>query len=106
MFSSVQDFGINRTLSDRLEGMSAELLTPVASATKAEVQKSHILTTCMKSAAVYMYVCESERRGGLMISALDSGERAVWVWALAGDIVLCSWGKTLYCHSAYLHPGV
>lgn len=39
LFSSVQDFGINRTLSDRLEGMSAELLTPVASATKAKVQK-------------------------------------------------------------------
>lgn len=32
------DFGINRTLSDRLEGMSAELLTPVASATKAKAQ--------------------------------------------------------------------
>ena len=35
---SLQDFGINGTLSDRLEGMSAELLTPVASATKAEVK--------------------------------------------------------------------
>ena len=36
--------------------------------------------------------------------------RAVWVRALAGDIVLCSWaiflGKTLYSHSASLHPGV
>lgn len=39
LFSSMQDFGINRTLSDRLEGMSAELLTSVASATKAKVQK-------------------------------------------------------------------
>lgn len=39
LFSSMQDFGINRTLSDRLEGMSAELLTPVANATKAKVQK-------------------------------------------------------------------
>ena len=37
LFSSIQDFGINRTLSDRLEGMSAELLTPSASA---KVQKA------------------------------------------------------------------
>ena len=36
-FVSVQDFGINRTLSDRLEGMSADLLSPAQSATKAEV---------------------------------------------------------------------
>ena len=33
-----QEFGINRTLSDRLEGMSAELLTPAHSATRAEVK--------------------------------------------------------------------
>ena len=31
---SVQDFGINKTLSDRLEGMSAELLTPAPSTPK------------------------------------------------------------------------
>ena len=37
--SSLQDFGINRTLSDRLEGMSAELLSPaVRSTTKVPVQ--------------------------------------------------------------------
>ena len=35
-----QDFGINRTLSDRLEGMSAELLTPAHSATRAEVKEN------------------------------------------------------------------
>ena len=35
------------------------------------------------------------RRGGLMVSALVSGEerRAVRVRALAGDIVLCSWAR-------------
>ena len=35
-------------------------------------------------------------------------DRAVRVWALAGDIVLRSWAKvkTLYSHSDPLHPGV
>ncbi|PFX32468.1 Centrosomal protein of 164 kDa [Stylophora pistillata] len=36
------DFGINKTLSDRLEGMSAELLSPAQSATKAEAQASGV----------------------------------------------------------------
>ena len=32
-------------------------------------------------------------------------DRAVWVRALAGDVVLCScMVKTLYCHSDSLHP--
>ena len=31
-------------------------------------------------------------RGGFMVSALDSGA-GVWVQALAGDIVLCSWAR-------------
>ena len=33
------------------------------------------------------------RRGGLMVSALDSGAVRVRVRALAGDIVLCSWAR-------------
>ena len=33
-----------------------------------------------------------ERRSGLMVSALAL-ERAVWVQALVGDIVLCSWAR-------------
>ena len=30
-----------------------------------------------------------------MVSALDSGVNSVWVQALAGDIVLCSWASHL-----------
>ena len=33
------------------------------------------------------------RRGGLMVSARDSGARVVRFPALAGDIVLCSWAR-------------
>ena len=47
----------------------------------------------------YMYTCKLvtcchrfEWRSGLMVSAL-SPDRAVWVRALAGDIVLCSWAR-------------
>ena len=103
LFSSVQDFGINRTLSDRLEGMSAELLTPVASATKVEVQKSHILPTCMKVAAEY--VCESGRRGGLIVSALDSGASSLGSSPGRGHCVVFL-GKALYCHGASLSTQV
>ena len=44
------------------------------------------------------------RRGGLMVSALDSGV-SVRVRALAGDCIVFL-GKTLYSHGASLHPGV
>ena len=40
---------------------------------------------------------ECGRRGGLMVSAFDSGSsdlaRVIQVWGLAGDIVLCSWAR-------------
>ena len=36
----------------------------------------------------------------------SSPVQTVWVRVLAGDIALCSWAKTLYSHSASLHPGV
>ena len=37
-----------------------------------------------------------------------SPDLAVWVQALAVDIVLCSWARHFfnYSHSASLHPGV
>ena len=41
------------------------------------------------------------RRGGLMASALDSGSGEPW----PGRCVVIL-GKTLYSHSASLHPGV
>ena len=59
----------------------------------------------------YGYFLE-QHIGGAVASWLvrSTPERAVRVRALAGDIVLCSWaiflGKTLYSHSASLHPGV
>ena len=33
-------------------------------------------------------------------------EQAVCIRALAGDIVLCSWARHFYSHSASLHTGV
>ena len=46
--------------------------------------------------------------GGAVASWLvrSTPDRAVRVRALAGDIVLCSWARKLYSHSASLHPGV
>ena len=46
--------------------------------------------------------------GGAVASWLvrSTPERAVRVRALAGDIVFVFLGKTLYSHSASLHPGV
>ena len=49
-----------------------------------------------------------ENEGGAVASWLirSSPDRAVWVRALARDIiVLCSWARH-YSHSASLHPGV
>ena len=44
---------------------------------------------------------------GLMVIVLVSGYQAVWVQALAGEIVLAVfWGMTLYSRSASLYPGV
>ena len=40
-----------------------------------------------------------------MVSALDSGSNGQGS-SPGLDTVLCSWGKTLYSHSASLHPGV
>ena len=45
------------------------------------------------------------RRGGLMVSALDSGASAPGSSPGRGHFVVFL-GKTLYSHSASLHPGV
>ena len=45
------------------------------------------------------------RRGGLMVSALDSGASAPGSSPGRGHCIVFL-GKTLYCHSAFLHPGV
>ena len=52
---------------------------------------------------IAMYMCG--RRGGLMVSVLDSGSSGC-VRALAGGRCVVFLGKTLNSHSAYLHPGV
>ena len=45
------------------------------------------------------------RRGGLMVSALDSGASAPGSCPGRGHCIVFL-GKTLYSHSASLHPGV
>ena len=45
------------------------------------------------------------RRGGLMVSALDSGASALGSSPGLGHCVVFL-GKTLYSHGASLHPGV
>ena len=45
------------------------------------------------------------RRGGLMVSALDSGSNGPGSSPSRGHCVVFL-GKTLYSHSASLHPGV
>ena len=45
------------------------------------------------------------RRGGLMVSALDSGASGPGLSPSRGQCVVFL-GKTLYSHSASLHPGV
>ena len=47
----------------------------------------------------------SRRRGGLPVSTNEFGRDEVRVWVLAGRCVVFL-GKTLYSHSAFLHPGV
>ena len=47
----------------------------------------------------------SKERGGLMVSALDSGASGP-VSSPGGGHCVVFLGKTLYSHSASLHPGV
>ena len=47
----------------------------------------------------------SERRGALMVSALDSGASSLGLSPGRGHCVVFL-GKTLYSHTASLHPGV
>ena len=50
-------------------------------------------------------LCRSGRRGGLMVSALDSGASGLGSSPGRGHCVVFL-GKTLYSHGASLHPGV
>ena len=51
----------------------------------------------------YAFICG--RRGGLMVGALDSGASGPGSSPGRGHCVVFL-GKTLYSHSAFLHPGV
>ena len=46
----------------------------------------------------------SERRGGLMVSVLDSGSNGLG--SSPGQVIVLFLGKTLYSYSASLHPEV
>ena len=64
------------------------------------VQSQHFLYGFPSSAPFCLhYIAKNGRRGGLMVSAFDSGE-AVRARALAGVIVLCSWARYSQCLSA------
>ena len=53
----------------------------------------------------YITLSRCGRRGGLMVSALDSGASGPGSSPGRGHCVVFL-GKTLYSHSASLHPGV
>ena len=53
---------------------------------------------------VILLACRG-RRGGLVVSVLDSGSRGPGSSPDRGHCVVF-WGKTLNSHSASLHPGV
>ena len=60
----------------------------------------------VKEKTFNMYILTScGRRGGLMVSALDSGSDGPGSSPGRGHCVVFL-GKTLYSHSASLHPGV
>ena len=55
---------------------------------------------------IWKHPCTQSRRdGGLMVSALDSGSDGPGSSPSRGHCVVFL-GKTLYSHSASLHPGV
>ena len=54
---------------------------------------------------IFNYYPASGRRGGLMVSALDLGASGPGSSPGRGHCVVFL-GKTLYSHSASLHPGV
>ena len=54
---------------------------------------------------VYVFHCKSGRRGGFMVSVLDSGANGPGLSPGRGHCVVFL-GKTLYSHGASLYPGV
>ena len=58
-----------------------------------------IMNSIFHKRIIFSILFTFERRGGHLVSALDSGAGAVRVRALAGDIVLCSCSLLSQCLS-------
>ena len=65
----------------------------------------YIVCIFNKFTVIIFYILYRGRRGGLMVSALDSGASGPGSSPRRGHCVVFL-GKTLYSHSASLHPGV
>ena len=70
-----------------------------------DVNTADITTYRTPYVVVFIFLMNSGRRGGLMVSALDSGASAPGSSPGRGHCVVFL-GKTLYSHGASLHPGV
>ena len=73
----------------------------------AVLQLYYLKVYCMTEKISFLCLADSRsgRRGGLMVSALDSGASGPGSSPGRGHCVVFL-GKTLYSHSASLHPGV
>ena len=67
--------------------------------------RSHVRILIYRTWPIRIMFYVSGRRGGLMVSALDSGASGPGSSPGRGHCVVFL-GKTLYSHSASLHPGV
>ena len=63
------------------------------------------ICVCVFPSKLTYFLLMFVRRGGLMVSALDSGASAPGSSPGRGHCVVFL-GKTLYSHGASLHPGV
>ena len=74
--------------------------------TKQACREELVVHLSFSSTYIYIYIyIYIGRRGGLMVSALDSGSSGPGSGPGRGHCVVFL-GKTLYSHGASLHPGV
>ena len=78
----------------------ASLLRAIGEGGKLKLAADMAQVSCYFTASIYV----SGRCGGLMVSALDSRSSSLSSSPGWGSVVFL--GKTLYSHSASLHPGV
>ena len=72
---------------------------------RSDLERNKISLGLTKTAGMYAATLFLWRRGGLMVSALHSGSGGLGLSPGQGHCVVFL-GKTLYSHSASLHPGV